>query len=815
MNITEFVDRFTTVVEEKDGWVVNCPAHADSHASLRVTVGRTNKIMLKCRAGCSTDNVLKEMGLGYDDLADAGDKPQFTATSTDDDPPIGEIAAMAQMLDGWAEELTGDDEFNMPLPRASDALEYAEDRFGITEEMARRLGLGVVPDLGGGDRLVVPFRDERGRSLGYQARALNKNAAVRWMGPKSPSSGSWAKVGYFAGGNGWNEVVITEGPGDALTTCAVGYDSIGIRGAGLASNTKVQDDIVRMVGSRVAVLAGDNDAAGKEFNKTLADALSARGLVVKILKIKDGMDDVTKWRESSPASFAGDFIAAVQSADDATAFNVVAALSWDEDAYPLTDLGMARYLRDYIAGQGSGVRYSPEAGFFLLDRGVWEVDHLEAVRSFAQSVAVRFRIVAMGLKARAEAMSDNDAAKPAAMATARRYVAKSNYVQSSRGIDAMVKEITALPGVATDVNGFDQHPDLLAVRNGVIDLRDGTLRAHDAGLLLTRRVDLDYDPSAVAPRWEQFMREVFVNHVDLVDYMRVLVGYGITGHTDEQCFVVHFGTGANGKSVFTDALSFVFDAVTETTPFATFEQKPAGGIPNDLAALKGARIVMASEGEQGRYMSESTLKRLTGNDLVTARFMRREFFSFRPTFLIHLATNHKPRFKGQDEGLWRRVKLIPWDRYFKPEERDHYLTRNLRTEAQGILAWAVRGAVEWYADGLKDPKTITAATENYRETSDALFGFFPGWFERTGDDKDTVIASEVFKAYEDWADEERLPRNERWQRNTFYGAMEERGLKRKKTMHGMTMFGLVKIDRAAPTFEAHVGTSKAPNLNDV
>ncbi|MFE4723508.1 phage/plasmid primase, P4 family, partial [Streptomyces sp. NPDC056728] len=250
-----------------------------------------------------------------------------------------------------------------------------------------------------------------------------------------------------------------------------------------------------------------------------------------------------------------------------------------------------------------------------------------------------------------------------------------------------------------------------------------------------------------------------------------------------------WGKGANGKSVLMDTLTNVFRSITTTTPFSTFEEKSSGGIPNDIAALRGARFVMASEGESGKPMSEAILKRITGKDEITARFLRQEFFTFKPSFLLMLATNFKPKFRGQDEGLWRRVKLVPFTRFFKPEEQDHTLDQTLAAEAEGIAAWVVRGAMEWCRSGLQDPERIKDATKEYRRTSDALAGFFPGVLEACEDGCE-LTAGEAYQAYKAWCEAEGLPQREQWTRRTFLDAMEERQVVRKNTTKGVSLVGI-------------------------
>ncbi|MEU4568643.1 phage/plasmid primase, P4 family [Micromonospora sp. NPDC023956] len=796
MTLDDLLGRFAEVVEERDGWVVPCPAHRDSRPSLRVAVSDAGRVLLKCRAGCPTGKrkasdpagVLEALGMTFADL-DAVEPGEVRARATSTDTPAGPaaVAALAAQLDRYAAALNTFD--------FREAHEYAETRFGITPADAERLGLGYADDMGGGPRLVVPFRDKAGIPRGFQARALDPRAKVRWLGAKSPDGASWAKVGWLSGESGWAEVIVTEGPGDGLTASAVGYDVVFVRGAGLAST--VADEVAGMAEGRPVVVIGDADASGDGFTRTLAAELARRGLSVR--KVRPPVEgwDVTKWREERRDTFAEDFVRAVQSAQDPGGLQTRMAAWTDAD---LTDVSAARRLKAHFEDSGSGVRFSPEAGFFILRDGVWRVDRLDDVRTHAQEVARSIWDEAAELLEALEAVEQ--AGDPAGEAkTLKRRIGQlksfAKHANSSRGIDAMVRELQALRGVAADVNDFDRHPHLLAVRNGVVDLRTGALLDHDPGFLLTRRVDLDYDPEAACPRWERFLHEIFphpVKHAGLPDYMRRLVGYGITGHTDEQCFAVFWGKGANGKSVMTDTLTEVFREHTTTTPFSTFEERGSGGIPNDLAALKGSRLVMAAEGEQGRPMAEAVLKRVTGRDLISARFMRKEFFEFRPTFLLMLATNFRPQFRGQDEGLWRRVKLIPFERYFAPEERDHKLGEALLAEAAGILAWAVRGAVEWFRDGLADPRPIVDATKEYRQTSDALAGLLPGIF--TYDEEGRITGKLAYDAYLAWADEENLPAKERWTRRTFFAALEERGATKKKANDGVYFLGIRRARQA-------------------
>lgn len=810
MRLAEFLDKLSDVTEEGDGYIAACPAHVDSHPSLKIDLGTDRRLLLVCRAGCTGADVLTALGITRSTVdratgevtespdwgslfdVDPGDRP-VRPVSKPTAAGLGAVAALAQYVDAASERLreAGAD---------SQAGQYIRRRFGLDIETAVSLGVGLdtgedmppMPYLSAAyrrvPRLTVPLCDAWGDPRGLQGRDITGTDPVRWCGLSNPSGEAWARCGLLDPGTGLDVVLVTEGPGDGLTAAGAGFAAVVVRGAMLTNEDTVAA-VLEMANGRRIVTAGDGDEAGLRFAGKLAEALAAHGVPVFALAIPEDLADadLTGWRERDPAAFCVLLSAAVRNAP-----RVSVADSSEPDPAPepesppeaeraaLTDLGNAERLHVYFGGL---VRHSAEMGFFLWDGTAWVPDRHDAVRTAAHAVT-------RALAADARHLMDSRDASEQERGT--RLYAWAMQSQSRRAIDSMVRELAAISGVAVDIEQMDARHDLVACRNGVVNLRTGEITPHDPQLLITRRLDVEYDPGAKCPRWEAFLTEVFPRSPDMPEYMRRLVGYGITGETSEQCFAVLWGTGSNGKSVFTDTLTSVFRSLTVTTPFSTFERRASGGIPNDLAALKGARLVMASEGEQGVPMAEAVMKRVTGRDVISARFMRREFFEFRPTFLIFLASNYKPSFRGQDEGLWRRVKLIPWDRYFAPHERDHYLLATLAAESRGILAWAVRGAMEWYANGLQDPPAVVDATREYRDTSDALSGFFPGTLVR--DPEAAMLGAEAYTEYTKWTEEEGLPLKERWSRKTFYGAMDERGVPKVKRARGITLLGIRRAD---------------------
>jgi putative DNA primase/helicase len=211
--------------------------------------------------------------------------------------------------------------------------------------------------------------------------------------------------------------------------------------------------------------------------------------------------------------------------------------------------------------------------------------------------------------------------------------------------------------------------------------------------------------------------------------------------------------------------------------------KKGDTIPNDIAALKGARLVFAAESAEGKKLDESLVKELTGREPISARFMRAEWFSFVPTFVPLLATNHKPIISGTDQAIWDRVCLIPFTRRFDGEGEDKDLVHTLRGELPGILLWIVRGAIEWQRHGLGEPEEVRAATAGYREESDRLAEFIAE--ECIEGPAFRVAMADLYKAYRSWGESRgEFPMGPR----TFGERLRERGVQPAKGTGGKRMW---------------------------
>jgi putative DNA primase/helicase len=279
----------------------------------------------------------------------------------------------------------------------------------------------------------------------------------------------------------------------------------------------------------------------------------------------------------------------------------------------------------------------------------------------------------------------------------------------------------------------------------------GEFKEHCQEAMITKLANVDYDPSADCPLWKNFIREIMDYKTDIITFLQTAAGWVLTGDNSEQVMFILFGSGANGKTTFLNTLMYILGDYAIATPTETFMKKSGDQNTNDIARLRGTRFVTTTEAEQGRRLSEPIIKKITGNDQMTARFLYGEYFNFTPTFKIFMATNHKPVIKGTDYGIWRRIRLIPFTTRIEEGRQDKHLEMKLKNEASGILNWLLEGTERWKREGLKAPASVLNATDEYRGEMDVIGNFLKECCVQ-GKER-SIRIRELYKAYADWCDE--------------------------------------------------------------
>lgn len=351
---------------------------------------------------------------------------------------------------------------------------------------------------------------------------------------------------------------------------------------------------------------------------------------------------------------------------------------------------------------GNKIRWCRDlGGWFIYDGKRWDKDNNETIKKYAmvaaEEIAERMRL------------------------EGRKATSNLRKVHSDQGINSMINCSKALFGESVD--NFDKDKQLFNCLNGTYDLSRNIFNEFNPADLLTKRANVNYDLHAVAPRWVQFLNEIFLEDQDLISYIQRVIGYSMTAFTKEHCMFILYGQGRNGKNIFTEAISGVMGDYALNCPSSMFVQKQNPGIPNDVARLKGARFVSASETNHNVNMDEELIKQLTGNKIITARFLNREYFDFEATFKIFLATNHKPNIRGVDGGIWSRIQMIPFNMIITPDKDDKNLAEKLAAEYSGILNWMIEGYNKWLKEGINVPKAVKDSTQLYREEEDDLGQF--------------------------------------------------------------------------------------------
>jgi putative DNA primase/helicase len=460
---------------------------------------------------------------------------------------------------------------------------------------------------------------------------------------------------------------------------------------------------------------------------------------------------------------------------------------------PMTDLGNAER---FVSDHGDIVRYVHGwATWHIWDGCRWREDtDGEAIRLAKHTVR---RILAEEVPSLYDSKAQEALAK---------HAVKS---ESAGRIAAMLELARVERPVPLTPDAMDADIHLLNVSNGTLDLRTGELYPHDPLLYCSRVAPVAYRPEAQAPLWLAFLARIFDGRQEVIDYLQRAIGYSLTGDTSEQCVFILWGSGANGKSTFLETIkALLADYAQSADPKSFQEQHGGSGARSDIARLKGARFVVATESESGARLSESLIKSVTGGEKLVARRLYQDFFEFEPAFKLWLATNHKPHIRNTDHGIRRRIRLIPFAVTIPPEERDKGLRNRLMEELPGIFAWAVRGCLSWREGGLREPETVLAATQEYHEEMDRLAPFIEERCELGS--QYSTLAADLFASYLSWCEESG---EKPLSRVNFSLAMQDRGLSKirmgRTASRGVAGIKLLQRDPAWQTRQTKADTSAA------
>jgi len=419
-------------------------------------------------------------------------------------------------------------------------------------------------------------------------------------------------------------------------------------------------------------------------------------------------------------------------------------------ARPFTDTGNAERLVDR---HGHEIRYCHPWKKWHTWRDIqWTIDDVgdvparikDTLRAARQSAMNRLRSVPTPP---ADAPKDHpDRLARAEIQDELKFLAAS---ESSRSRASMESLARSEPGVPILIDAMNRDPWLLNVLNGTIDLRTGELRDHSPADLITRCAPVVFDREARCPMWRRVLDRC-VPDLEVQQFLQRAIGYALSGVIAEHGFFFLYGRGANGKSTILNTVLKLLGDYSRTVPVEMFIEAQGDRHPTEIADLHGVRFAVTSEAPLGKSFDESKLKKLTGGDRLEGRRMREDFWQFDPSHKLFISGNHRPRIKGQDDGIWRRVYLIPFNVQIPASEQNPDLPASLADELPGILNWAIAGCMAWRSLGLAPPESVRAASEDYRQSQDALADFFDSCCELVPGVRQNW--PEFFRAYNDYCE---------------------------------------------------------------
>lgn len=449
----------------------------------------------------------------------------------------------------------------------------------------------------------------------------------------------------------------------------------------------------------------------------------------------------------------------------------------------LDDIGNARRL---LILHGQNIRYIPELNkWYVWNGSHWKMDDDNKIMRLATETIELLQKQAKAIYLNAKKLyeakkNDHNDAYTAAKAI-KSFANKSGQYPRLKAMCQIAASQSCL-----SISKFDIKSNLFACGNGVVDLKTGDLRNPVREDYLTASSDIEYQPSSKCSAFEKFIQEIFNGDSELIEFVQVALGYSITGETDSQCFFFAYGSGCNGKSTLFNIVDYVVGSVSQYIPTSVLldAEKHSGSLSPELARARGKRILLATESKEQSTLNEAMIKTITGGEQISVRSLYSNGFEYAPSFKVWLSANHKPRIKGTDNGIWRRVKLIPFSVNIK--EIDTKLMDKLKAEAQGIFNWLVEGAKKYYSNGLPDAIEVEESTTEYRRESDILFNFFNKCII-SADNGQGINSSVLYGVYKSWCIEQGV---EPETLNAFGRRLTDRGCVKKRVKSGYKYCGI-------------------------
>ena len=646
----------------------------------------------------------------------------------------------------------------------------------------------------GGGSLVCIARDDSGAVKAVQSVYLDADGHKANFAVKKRTNGFPAGHPIKIKGDPNGPILLTEGPEDALTLaqttrmevwCAMGINFIA----------KVDNPEGRTV-----IVVRDNDEPGSKPDETMNKTLTSfidRGFKNLMcarppLSIKDsnqllqemGADAVVKM--INEAQVVRDARDAAPEPPAEYYYNALADYPDPEDsifaelAYrPRTDVGNSQRI---VTRWGKIVKYAPGMGWIIYSHGFWDNRHAD------------LRVINMAKRTALDIAREADYVEEHQKSGIKNWCKKS---QEGGRINYALK--LAQPDLYVDIDTLDRDRLYFNCTNGVIDLTTGKLMKHSPDFYCTKQSNVYYDPKAKCPTWNRFLREILQDDGELISFVQRAVGYSLSGDTREQCMFVLHGKGSNGKSTFLDTIQALMnDYHVKTKADAFMETGRVTDANPFLAMLRSARFVTASETKADRALDESLIKEATGDTTITARNLHQNPFQFSPQFKLWLATNHKPEVRGTDDGIWRRLLLIPFTAQFydkndpdAPENgpfKDKLLITRLKNELPGILAWAVKGCLDWQKNGLNPPEIVREATQEYRSEMDVLGTYLEENTIKAS--MATISCKSLYENYKNWCQENG---NAPYSKNKFGRRLYERHITKGTTPRGEKAYVGIKL----------------------